>query len=184
MDATATLNPKIVDVQGNSGSFEMTMDQKLPLPVQLKKAGSGYKFVLVGMRPGGGDLEFPAVLEKAFADPDRWDKEAAEADRRRKEAEEMQKQIQEQLKKQMEDQYKEQQENGGDSETTDPLAPLVSEDPLAPLVTEDPLAPLVSEDPLAPLVSEDPLGALVSEDPLAPLTPQEGEEVTDFPSGR
>jgi hypothetical protein len=38
MDATATLNPKIVDVQGNSGSFEMTMDQKLPLPVQLPPA--------------------------------------------------------------------------------------------------------------------------------------------------
>ncbi len=185
MQGQYTLNPKVTD--GNlTGQLSMSGEMPFQLPVQLKKAGSGYQFVLKGMKPGGGDLTFPAVLEKAFADPDRWDKEAKEADRRRKEADRLLKELLEKIKKQTQDEYNKQQGGaGGDSETTGPMT-VPGEDgediPLAPLVTDDPLAPLVSEEPLAPLVSEEPLAPLVTEDPLAPLTPTGDEEVHDFPS--
>lgn len=197
MDAVATLNPKVTD--GNiTGQYEQTINMPYTLPVQLKKAGGGYKFVLVGMKPGGGNLEFPAVLEKAFADPDRWDKEAKNADKRREEAEKLRKKMLEKLKKQMQDEYKKQQEDKtkADSESTDPmtvpgengedipLAPLVTEDPLAPLVTVEPLATLGTVEPLATLGTEEPLATLGTEEPLWPLTPQNGEEVNGFPSGK
>ena len=186
MQGQYTINPKVTD--GNlTGELSMSGQMPFPLPVQLKKSGSGYKFVLVGMRPGGGDLTFPAVLEKTFADPDRWDKEAKEADRRRKEADRLLKELLEKIKKQTQDEYNKQQQQGAGEESadTDPMTVPgeKGEDiPLAPLVTEDPLAPLVSEDPLAPLVSEDPLAPLTTEDPLAPLVPSGDEDVNDFPS--
>ncbi len=83
-----------VSVEGNSGGANISAaaniasaSGSMSLNIQLKKSGGGYKFVLVGLKPGGGNLEFPAVLEKTFTDPDRFDKEARDADARRKKAE-------------------------------------------------------------------------------------------------
>jgi hypothetical protein len=186
LDATATLNPKITDGNITADAGTTTVNMPFPLPVQLKKVGNGYKFVLPGMKPGGGDLEFPAVLEKTFSDPDYWDKQARDADRRRKEADKLIKQLLDKIKKQMQDELAKQQETGKDGQaSTDPMTARDdsgNDVPLAPLVTPDPLAPLVTDEPLAPLVTEDPLAPLVTEDPLAPLVPTPDENVIDFPA--
>ena len=115
----------------------ITAKSSVPFKIQLKKLGKGYVFVLLNMKPGGGNLEFPAVLEKAMSDPDKYKKEAKAADERRKAAEELRKQKLDKLKK----------GNGikdSSGKDTD-LAPLVPpEDDLAPLVPkEDDLASLV-----------------------------------------
>ena len=165
-------------VKGDTGTNSLSGGSSLS--VQLRKSGGGYKFVLVGLRPGGGNLEFPAVLEKTFADPDRFDQEAVKADERRKKAEAERDRMMEEQKRKAEEEAK---------ATEDPLAPLVPvETPeLAPLtpVTPDPLAPLVPEETpeLAPLtpVTPDPLAPLVTEDPLAPLVPLKEDEAPPFP---
>lgn len=137
-------------IKGDTGTTSLSGGSSLS--IQLRKSGGGYKFVLVGLKPGGGNLEFPAVLEKTFADPDRFDKEAAAADARRKKAEA-------ERDKWLEDMKKKAEEAADATEPTqDPLAPLVpTEEPLAPLTpTEDPLAPLTpTEDPLAPLTEDE-----------------------------
>jgi hypothetical protein len=187
LDATATLNPQITDGNITTKMSPISTSQSFPLPVQLKKVGSGYKFILPGMKPGGGDLEFKAVMEKTFTDPDKWDKEAAEADRRREEAERLRKELLEKIKKQMQDEYNKQQSREGDG-TTESTSPVPSGDEdtdLAPLVPEDSsdtdLAPLVPEEnsdtDLAPLVPEDS-----SDIDLAPLVPTNDETVDDFPT--
>jgi hypothetical protein len=139
------------------------------------------------MKPGGGDLTFPAVLEKTFADPERWDKEAKDADRRREEAERLRKKLLEKIKKQMQDEYNRQQQeaNQDGTEKTDPMT-VEGEDgediPLAPLVTPDPLATLAPEEPLATLDTL-PTPAPLEDDnpPLVPLVPSSDENVNDFP---
>lgn len=179
MQATGTLDPSITGDTG-SGTIKAqtgttSLSGESSLSVQLKKSGGGYKFVLVGLKPGGGNLEFPAVLEKTFADPDRFDKEAAKADARRKKAEEEQARRQEEMKREAEEAAKSQPEE------TPELAPLtpVTPDPLAPLVPEETpeLAPLtpVTPEPLAPLVPEEEVP------PLAPLTPVDDDEAPPFP---
>ncbi len=178
MQGTGTLNPTITD--GNlTGHFESTFNMPLKLPVQLKKSGSGYQFILVGMKPGGGDLKFPAVLEKAFADPDRWDKEAQKEDKRREEAERLRKELLEKIKKQMQDEYNKQQDASRDeSQKTDPMT-AEGEDgediELAPLVTP---APLTDDDKLATLAPED------DNPPIVPLVPSPGENADGFPAGK
>lgn len=188
LDATAILNPKITDGRITVDAGTSSVNMPFPLPVQLKKVGSGYKFVLPGMKPGGGDLTFPAVLEKSFADPNRWDKAAKDADKRRKEAEKLIKQLLDKIKKQMQDELAKQQNTGNDgASTTDPMTVTVDdgkEVPLAPLVTPEPdvsLAPLVTEEPLASLA---PLVPADTDElaPLAPLVPSSDEGASDFPS--
>lgn len=185
LQATGLLNPKITDGQ-ITGEYSQSVDMPLPLPVQLKKAGSGYRFILKGMKAGGGDLEFPAILEKAFADPDRWDKEAKEADRRREEAERLRKELLEKLKKQMQDEYNRQQreQNTEGSETTDPLTVEDENGEEIPLATLVPVLPTL-EPVLPTLEPVDALATLAADDgpaPLAPLVPQDGEAVDSFPS--
>ncbi len=70
-----------VATEGSSTSSNM------PLKMQLKKSGGGYKLIIVGILPDGSNLEVPAILEKAMNDPDKYDKEAKDADDRRKAAE-------------------------------------------------------------------------------------------------
>jgi len=170
MNANANANPKITGETGSGdvrGEVSMTSNSSMPLPVQLIKAGSGYKFILKGMRPGGGDLEFPAVLEKTFHDPNR---EAKEADARRKRAEELRKKLLEKMKKQIQEEWKENETAAeGEKSSTDPLT-----------VTGD----NGEEIPLAPLEPDDPLASLVpsEDDPLASLVPAGDESVNDFPT--
>lgn len=182
MNATSTANPKVTGDTGGgdvTGEVSMTANSSISLPVQLTKSGSGYMFILKGMKPGGGDLEFPAVLEKAFHDPNR---EAKEADARRERAEELRKKVLKEMKEQTQKEWSENEDAGeGEKSSTEPLTVTGDngeEIPLAPLLPseEDPLAPLVpsEDDDLAPLVpSED--------DDLAPLVPNEDENVNDFP---
>jgi hypothetical protein len=150
-----------VTVTGEAGSAHREVPVEtlnVSINIQLKKSGAGYQLALSGLPAGVNGVEFPAILEKTFADPDRFDKEAAEADARRKKAEaERDKWLEEQKQKAEE-------------------AAKATEYPLAPLTpTEDPLAPLTpTEDPLAPLT---PTG-----EPLAPLTPSQEDEAPPFPS--
>lgn len=186
LDATATLDPKITDGKITVDAGTTTVNQTFPLPVQLKKMGAGYKFVLPGMKPGGGDLEFPAVLEKTFSDPDYWNKQAQDADKRRQAADNLLQQLIADLRKQMTDDLGKQQDTGNNGQSsTDPLpgetagGGLVS---LAPLTSQEPpvsLAPLVTpeaEPTLAPLVTPEETVE------LAPLVPSPGDGVSGFPS--
>ena len=145
------LDPKITGqtggftIKGDAGSSSVSGGSNIP--IQMKKSGAGYKFVLLGLKPGGGNLEFSAVLEKTFADPDRFDKEAAKEDARREKAEAERDRMQEEMKKKAEEAAK---------ATVEPLAPLtpVEDLPLAPLTPlgDEPLAPLVpvTEDTAPP----------------------------------
>ena len=170
LQATATLNPQVTD--GNvTGSLNISASQNFPLPVQLKKSGGGYKFILKGMRPGGGDLEFPAVLEKTFSDPDRWDKAAKEADKKRQEAEKIRQKILEKLKKQVQDDWSKQSTTQTESLETEPLPQLA---PLEPIKPEDNDA--TGDTPTSGDAEEDPV--------LAPLWPITDEAVQDFPSSK
>ena len=146
MQATGTLDPSIM---GNTGSGTVKADAgntsasgNSSISVQIKKIGGSYKFVLLNLKPGGGNLEYPAVLEKTFADPDRFDKEAAKADARRKKAEAERDRKMEEMKKKAEEEAK------AAVETLAPLTPITNDlPPLGPLtpITDDlpPLAPLV-----------------------------------------
>ncbi len=161
-----------------SGSFFGQVSGAMSIPVQLQRSGGGYRFVLKNMRPGGGDLTFPAVLEKTFADEDRWQKKAREADEARRKAEDARRKMEEEARKKAEEAAK---ESPAPAATEEPLAPLVTDEiPLAPLVTPDPLAPLVPEEPLAPLA---PVTPPPEDIPLAPLVPLDGENVENFPGG-
>ena len=172
MQGQYTLNPKVTG-ENASGEFSASGSMPLDLPVQLRKAGGGYSFVLVGMRPGGGDLTFPAVLEKTFADPDRWDKEARDADRRREEADRMLKELKEKIKQRTQEEYQKKQAEKANEESR-VTEPIIVKDSQGNDVELAPLVP-VTEDPLAPLVP-------VTDDLLAPLVPTPDEEVADFPS--
>ena len=123
------------------------------------------------MRPGGGDLEFPAVLEKTFSDPDRWDKAAKEADKKRQEAEKIRQKILEKLKKQVQDDWSKQSTTQTESLETEPLPQLA---PLEPIKPEDNDA--TGDTPTAGDAEEDPV--------LAPLWPITDEAVQDFPSSK
>jgi hypothetical protein len=185
LQATATFDPSVTDgnLTVNAGTFSTS--QSFPLPVQLKKAGKGYRFILKGMKPGGGDLEFPAVLEKTFSDPEKWDKAARDEDKRRAEAERLRKKllekIRESMKKEQEAKAKAESSKQTDFDSLEGID-------LAPL---DPLdgVSLTEPDPLdgASLTEPDPLdGASLtdsSDEALAPLWPAGGEGVSDFPSG-
>jgi len=191
LNATATLDPKITD--GNiTGSLGISVAQVFPLPVQLKKSGESYKFVLKGMKPGGGDLEFPAILEKTFSDEDRWDKAAKDADRKRAEAEKIRKKILEKIKKQVQDEWSKQTTPQKETESTEPLPELAPLEPLKPDSTDNDSTKPEEEFELAPLEplkpdDTDTKGDTTSngteEDPvLAPLWPLTDEAVNDFPS--
>lgn len=196
--ATSTLDPKITDGNITTNIAPISTTQEFPLPVQLKKTGKGYKFILPGMKPGGGDLEFPAVLEKTFSDPDKWEKAAKEADRRRKEAERRRKEMQKQMEQQMKEELaqKEKEKDQNPSEKTD----LLTDENGNPI----PLAPLVpSEDTdttgnsgsdsddidLAPLVPAEDTGKSGSSGgdsddiDLAPLVPADDEGKSENSGG-
>ncbi len=175
MQAQATLDAAVqadtggASIEAETGKSTMTAEQAIP--VQLRKSGGGYKFVLVGVRPGGGNLEFPAVLEKTFADEDRFDKEAKKADERRKQAEEAER------KRKAEEKRKADEEAAA---TPEPLAPLepVTIPPLEP-VTIPPLEP-VTLPPLAP-VTIPPLTPVNDLPPPVPVTPVNDDDAPPFP---
>ena len=179
LESTGIFNPSVTDGQITVDAGTTTVSQPFPLPVQLKRSGGGYKFVLPGMRPSGGNLEFPAVLEKTFTDPDQWDKEARDADKRRAEAEKLRKQMLEKLKKQIQDEYRRQQQenskNDSESTTADPLSVT---DEQGEDIDLAPLTPATEEIPLETLVPATESGP----DPLASLVPEPGEAVEDFPN--
>ena len=170
MQGTGKVGGMVTDgnLKVDSGVTSVSGDSNLP--IQMKKSGSGYKFVLVGLRPGGGDLEFPAVLEKTFADPNRFDKEAAEADARRKKAEAERDKWLEAMKTKAEETAK---------ATEDPL------EGVSLTGTEDPFADVSltgTEDPLegASLTpSEDPLDNVT----LIPPPPEDEAPPFPVPSG-
>lgn len=148
-----------------------------PFSMQLKKSGGGYVIVIRGILPDGGDLQFPALLEKFPSDQDRRD--AQDADKRRKAAEDK-------INKELEKMKKAAQKDNNEPQTTK-TPPKDDDDALAPLVPseggDDALAPLVptegGDDPLAPLVPSE-----AGDDALAPLVPQEGDAAGSFPSPR
>ena len=171
MQTIGTLDPSIKGETG-SGSVRAAVDPttlsgESSISVQLRKSGGGYRFMLIGLKPGGGNLEYPAMLEKTFADPDRYDKEAAQADARRKKAEAERDRMQEEMKRKAEEEAK------ATPEETPELAPLTP-------ITPEPLAPLVPEEtpelaPLTPVTTNPDLA------PLAPLTPVDEDEAPPFP---
>ncbi len=157
-----------------------------PLDIKLVPSGSSYEFVVLNMRPGGGDLRFPAMLEKVpldditKAERERLKKEQ-DAERQRKAREEQEKALKKQkaeAEKGMDDELGKEGKNG---ERTDPnVAPGAPDDDDIDLAPLDPNKENESEPELAPLVPSP-----TPEIELAPLTPVTGggtsEEVEFFP---
>lgn len=109
--ATSTLNPQIMDeywglVVGGE-LFQST--QVMPLDIKLEPSGSGYRMVLLNMRPGGGDLKFPAMLEKfPLSDIDKAERERIQKEKdeeARRKAREAQKKALEELKKKLDEEF-------------------------------------------------------------------------------
>lgn len=173
MQATATVNPLVTDGIVKQ-EFNMSTQSKLSLPVQLKGGSGGYKFIILGMRPGGGNLVFPAVLEKHFTDSktrDKWKKEAKDADTKRKQTEEAKrkaKDLQEKVLEQMKKDAKRDMESK-ESEPEQPNDP-AGEDELTP----GPLIVKEGEDELelSPLTVPDGDKELE----LSPLTVPDGDK--------
>ncbi len=186
-------------VWGSEGStdFDYSSSGEWPVACQLKGNGRTYKLVIVGMRPGGGDLEYPLVLERTFADPDRFDKMARDADAKRKKLEAERDKMLEEWRKWAEEQQKKEKEQ---SATLLPPVPLVTENtqsvtlpPPVPLVTDNtqsvtlpPPVPLVTDnaetntlpEPV-PLVTD---GQQTTALPApVPLVPSPGDEAPPFP---
>ncbi len=146
---TTVLNPQIKDKNmGIEMGGDMFREQSsAPLDIKLVGVKGNYKLALLNMKPGGGDLTFPAMLEKfplddiAKAERERLAKEQAEKHReeqRRKAREEQEKALEEwrrKINEGMEEQLDEESQKG--EETDIDLAPLSPEDgdiDLAPLV--------------------------------------------------
>ncbi|MCX7773931.1 MAG: hypothetical protein N2376_12550 [Clostridia bacterium] len=186
---TTVLNPEITDKNQNiHGGGNLFNDQRVaPLDMKLVKNGSGYQLVVLNMRPGGGDLKFPAMLEKfPLDDITKAERERLARERREEQlrkAKELQKKILEDWKKEiekgMQDELNKDSKKGEDEDIE--LAPLEpsksgsSDDdiPLAPLVTPEPSQGSNSDAdiPLAPLVTPDASQGSGKDDeiPLAPL---------------
>lgn len=139
MLATSTLNPQIMDeFWGLIVGGEMYQStQVMPLDIKLEPSGSGYRMVLINMRPGGGDLKFPAMLEKFplsdidKAERDRLKKEKDEEARRK--ARELQKKALEDLKKKLKEEFEDESsfpDEEGEVKTDDlpKVVPLVPKD--------------------------------------------------------
>ena len=177
MQATATVNPGATDgivIQ----NFDMTTQSKLSLPVQLRGGSGGYKFVISGMRPGGGNLEFPAVLEKTFTDSktrDKWKKEAKDADLKRKQMEEAKRKAKD-LQDKVLDQMKEDAKRDMESKEfePEPLTVPEGEEEFEP----EPLTVPEGEEEFKP----EPLTVPEGEDEveLSPLTVPDGDKEVEL----
>lgn len=142
---TSVLNPKITDdVMGIEVGGEMFRDNRVaPLDIKLVSGGSGYQLKVLNMKPGGGDLTFPAMLEKfplddiTKAERERLEKEHREEEQRRKAKEEQDRALDEWRKKSnegMEDKLNEDSSEGEEDEIElAPLSPDSEEIELAPL---------------------------------------------------
>lgn len=184
------LNPQINDNKmGIKIGGEVFRDQSTaPLDMKLIGDGGGYKIALLHMKPGGGDLIFPAMLEKfplsdiEKAERKRLEEEMTEKQReeQRARAKEEQERAMEEWRKRinegMEEELDKESQEGEESMTFD-LPPLV--DP-AGGGTTTPTSESTTDEriPLAPLV--DP--------PFPPLVPLTGggtpEEVGFFPESK
>ena len=206
MQATATVNPLVTDGIVKQ-EFNMSTQSKLSLPVQLRGGSGGYKFIISGMRPGGGDLVFPAVLEKTFTDSktrDKWKKEAKDADLKRKQMEEAKRKAKD-LQDKVFDQMKEDAKRDMESKEFEPEPLTVPEgeeefkpEPLTVPEGEDEveLSPLTVPDgdkevELSPLsvpegekeLEPEPLVVPDSDKAIepGPLTVPDGDRVDNFP---
>lgn len=166
MMATSTINPQINDeYMGISVGGEMfNSTQMQPLDMRLEPSAGGYQLVLLNMKPGGGDLKFPAMLEKfPLSDIDK-----AERERLKKEGEErMRQQSKELLDKILED-WRNRLKTKFDDESNLPKEDgevATEEDP--PVVPSDP-----SDNDTAPGKDQAPVpnGSADSED----VPPEEG----------
>ena len=166
MMAPSTINPQINDeYMGISVGGEIfNSTQMQPLDMRLEPSAGGYQLVLLNMKPGGGDLKFPAMLEKfPLSDIDK-----AERERLKKEGEErMRQQSKELLDKILED-WRNRLKTKFDDESNLPKEDgevATEEDP--PVVPSDP-----SDNDTAPGKDQAPVpnGSADSED----VPPEEG----------
>lgn len=149
-----------------------------PLDIKLVPSGGGYELVVLNMRPGGGDLRFPAMLEKVpldditKAERDRLKRER-DAERQRKAREEQEKALKRQKEEAERGMDDELSKEGKKGEKTDPgVAPGAPADDDIDLAPLDPSKEDDSEPSLAPLTPES-----TPEIELAPLTPAPTPEV-------
>jgi hypothetical protein len=187
MIATSALNPQIIDeymgITVGGDMFEMT--QNMPLDIRIEPSGSGYQMVLLNMKPGGGDLKFPAMLEKfPLSDIDKAERERAkkekeeEALRRAKELqkkaiEDWKKELREKFDDESDDPTKEGEVKTDDSITIAPLVPPEDGDSSSDRPAVVPLVPSEDGD------NSDDSSVVVS---VAPLTGGgTSEEVDYFP---
>ncbi len=156
-NTTSVLDPKIIDDNMNiEAGGEMFRDERVA-PLDLKLVGSGgeYKLLVLNMRPGGGDLSFPSMLEKfplddiTKAERERKQKELQEEQRRKakEEQEKALKEWEEKMKEGMEKELDEESKKGEETEIEIvPLEPINTPEivPLEPINTPE----IVSLTPL------------------------------------
>lgn len=126
VDPTVRDNYWGLEVGGNFFSGSM----KTPLDIRLEPSAGGYRLVVLNMKPGGGDVDFPAMLEKIPLS----DIEKAERERIRKEKnDELIRKGQElwrKVKKSIQNDLREQLEN--ESDGSEPPGDYPSIPPLVP----------------------------------------------------
>jgi len=116
--AAGTVDPTVrdYDMGIEIGGELFNSSMKMPLDIRLEPSGEGYRLVVLNMKPGGGNVDFPAMLEKIPLS----DIEKAERERIQKEKnEELLRKAQElwrKVKKSIQDDLREELENeSGDS---------------------------------------------------------------------
>ncbi|NLU32192.1 MAG: hypothetical protein GXX04_06180 [Clostridiaceae bacterium] len=129
---TGTVDPTIRDYNMGieMGGELFNSSVRMPLDIRLEPSADGYKLVVLNMKPGGGDVDFPAMLEKIPLS----DTEKAERERIQKEKnDELTRKAQElwrKVKKSIQDDLREKLEN--ESGGTEPPDGYPSISPLVP----------------------------------------------------
>lgn len=111
--ATGTVDPTIRDyymgIEIGGELFSSSM--KMPLDIRLEPSGEGYRLVVLNMKPGGGDVDFPAMLEKIpLSDIEKAERERIQKERNdelRRKANELWRKV----KKSIQDDLREELEN-------------------------------------------------------------------------
>lgn len=85
--SNAVVDPTIHDYYQDLvvGVEFLNTSMPMPLDIRIEPAGEGYQLVLLNMKPGGGDIRFPAMLEKIpLSDIDKAERERIKRNRTRK----------------------------------------------------------------------------------------------------
>ncbi len=105
--SNAVVDPTIHDYYQDLvvGVEFLNTSMPMPLDIRIEPAGEGYQLVLLNMKPGGGDIRFPAMLEKIpLSDIDKAERERIKKEQDEealRKARELQKKVLEDWKKEL-----------------------------------------------------------------------------------